>query len=339
MKRREFIAGAGAVATCSSFWPLVARAQQPAKMKRIAIVHPNIDLSDLSITSEHLGYRTLFEELRRRGYSEGRNLVVERYSAAGQTDRYADLARDVVRTNPDLILAIANPLVLSFKEATTKIPLVAVAGNMVASGIVPSLARPGGNITGISTDVGGNDIWGKRLGLLLEATPKSSNARFLTLRSSWERVQGEAVRKEARQLGISLEGALLDGAIDEPQIRNVFTAMKQDRVDALMVIDDAGLFPHRQLIVELAAKDRIPTIYAHRLFVEPGGLMTYSFDLAEMYRHVAEQIDRILKGENPGDIPVFQAARYEFIVNLKTAKALGLELPAALVARADEVIE
>ena len=258
---------------------------------------------------------------------------------AGQTDRYADLARDVIGTNPDLILAIANPLVLSFKETTTKIPLVAVAGNMLGSGIVPSLARPGGNITGISTDVGGNDIWGKRLGLLLEAAPKSSNARFLTLRSSWEKVQGEPVRKEARQLGISLEGALLEGTIDETQIRRVFAAMEQDRVDALMVIDDAGLFPHRQLIVELASKGRIPTIYAHRIFVGPGGLMTYSFDLAEMYRHAAEQIDRILKGEKPGDIPVFQAARYELIVNLKTAKALGLELPAALVARADEVIE
>ena len=130
-------------------------------MKRIAIVHPNIDPSDLSITSEHLGYRTLFEELRRRGYGEGSNLVVERYSAGGQTDRYADLARDVIGTNPDLILAIANPLVLSFKEATTKIPLVAVAGNMVASGIVPSLARPGGNITGISTDVGGKRYLGE----------------------------------------------------------------------------------------------------------------------------------------------------------------------------------
>jgi len=339
MKRREFIAALGGAAASTSLWPLVARAQQPAKMKRIAIVHPNIDVSDLSITSEHLGYRTLFEELRRRGYSEGRNFVVERYSAGGQTDRYADLARDVVRTNPDLILPIANPLVLSFKEATTKIPLVAVAGNMVASGIVPSLARPGGNITGISTDVGGNDIWGKRLALLLEATPKSSNARFLTLRSYWERVQGKAVRQEATQLGISLDGALLDGTIDESQIRRVFNAMEQDRVDALMVLDDVGLFPHRQLIVELAAKSRIPTIYAHRIFVEPGGLMTYSFDLAEMYRHAAGQIDRILRGENSGDIPVFQATRYEFIVNLKTAKALGLELPAALVARADEVIE
>ena len=339
MKRRDFIAGLGAAATCTLLWPLGARAQQAAKIKRIAIVHPNIDVGDLSITSEHLGYRTLFEELRRRGYSEGHNFVVERYSAAGQTDRYADLARDVVRTNPDLILAIANPVVLGFKQATTKIPLVAVAGNMVASGIVPSLAQPGGNITGISTDVGGNEIWGKRLGLLLEAAPKSSNARFLTLRASWERVQSEALRKEASQLGISLEGALLDGAIDESQIRRVFTAMERDRVDALMVIDDAGLFPHRQLIVELAAKSRIPAIYAHRIFVEPGGLMTYSFDLAEMYRHAAGQIDGILRGEKPGDIPVFQAARYELTINLKTAKALGLEIPATLLARADEVIE
>jgi len=339
MRRRDFIAALGAAATGTLAWPLVAGAQQPAKVKRIAIVHPNIDVADLSITSEHLGYRTLFEELRRRGYSEGRNLVVERYSAAGQTDRYADLARDVVRTNPDLVLAIANPVVIGFKQATTKIPLVAVAGNMVASGIVPSLAQPGANITGISTDVGGNDIWGKRLGLLLEAAPKSSNARFLTLRTSWEKVQSEALRKEASQLGILLDGALLDGAIDEPQIRRAFTAMARDRVDALMVIDDAGLFPHRQLIVELASKGRIPAIYAHRIFVEPGGLMTYSFDLAEMYRHAAGQIDGILRGEKPGDIPVFQATRYEFIVNLKTAKALGLEIPPTLLARADEVIE
>jgi putative ABC transport system substrate-binding protein len=115
--------------------------------------------------------------------------------------------------------------------------------------------------------------------------------------------------------------------------------MEQDRADALMVIDDAGLFPYRQLIVELASKSRIPAIYAHRIFVEPGGLMTYSFDLAEMYRNVADQIDKILRGEKPGNIPVFQASRYELIINLKTAKALGLEMPAALVARADEVIE
>jgi putative ABC transport system substrate-binding protein len=176
---------------------------------------------------------------------------------------------------------------------------------------MPSLARPGGNITGISTDVGGFDIWGKRLGLLREASPKSTNARFLTLRSSWEKLQGEAVRNEARQLGISLEGALLDGTVDEGQIRRVFAAMEQDRADALMVIDDAGLFPYRQLIVELASKSRIPAIYAHRIFVEPGGLMTYSFDLAEMYRNVADQIDKILRGEKPGNIPVFQASRYE----------------------------
>jgi len=335
MKRREFIAGIGA----STAWPFAVRAQQPAKAKRIAVVHPNIDVRDLTISSEHLGYRTLFEELRRRGYIEGQNLAVERYSAEGRTDRYSDLARDVVGTNPDLILIIANPLVLSFKEATTSIPLVAVAGNVVASGIMPSLARPGGNITGISTDVGGFDIWGKRLGLLREASPKSTNARFLTLRSSWEKLQGEAVRNEARQLGISLEGALLDGTVDEGQIRHVFAVMEQDRADALMVIDDAGLFPYRQLIVELASKSRIPAIYAHRIFVEPGGLMTYSFDLAEMYRNVADQIDKILKGEKPGNIPVFQASRYELIINLKTAKALGLEMPAALVARADEVIE
>jgi len=332
MRRREFITLVGGAAV----WPLAARAQPT--MKRIAIVHPSINVGELSITSEHQGYRTLFEELSRLGYTEGQTLVVERYSGEGRIDHYADLARDVVRTNPDLIIAIVDPLAVRFKEATTTIPLVTVTGDPVALGLMTSLARPGGNITGISADAG-QDIWGKRLALLLEATPKSSNARFLCLRSVWEMATGEAVRKAAKQLAISLAGTVLDGTLDEGQIRRVFTTMGQDRVDALMVSDSAELFPFRQLIVELAAKARIPAIYSHRYFVEPGGLMTYAVDLADMYSHVASQIDKILKGANPGDIPIYRATRYEFIINLKTAKALGLELPTTLVGRADDVIE
>ncbi len=200
--------------------------------------------------------------------------------------------------NPDLVLAIANPVVLGFMQATTKIPLVAVAGNMVGSEIVPNLARPGGNITASvpmseETKSGASGLVCCLKQRQNRRTPASSPCDFLG------KVQSEALRKEASQLGISLEGALLDGAIDEPQIRRVFTAMERDRVDALMVIDDAGLFPHRQLIVELASKGRIPAIYAHRIFVEPGGLMAYSFDLAEMYRHAAGQIDGILRGGKP----------------------------------------
>jgi putative ABC transport system substrate-binding protein len=334
MKRREFLA----LASGAAAWPVAVRAQQPITIKRIAIAHPSINVSELSITSEHRGYRTLFEELGRLGYLEAHTLFVERFSGEGKAEQYADLAHDVVRTNPDLIIAIVDPLAVRFKEATATIPLITVTGDPVALGLVTTFARPGGNITGISADAG-QDIWGKRLSLLLEATQKSSNARFLCLRSVWEMATGDAVREAAKRLGIPLSGMVLDEAIDESKIRSAFTTMGQDRVDALMVSDSAELFPHRQLIVELAARGRIPAVYSHRYFVESGGLMTYAVDLADMYRHVAGQIDKILKGADPGDIPIYRANRYEFIVNLKAAKALGLELPATLVGRADEVIE
>ena len=334
MKRRAFIGLIGGAAA----WPVAARAQQLTKMRRIAIVHPSINISELSITSEHRGYRTLFEELSRLGHLEAQTLVVERFSGEGRAEHYADLAHDVVRTNPDLIIAIVDPLAVRFKEATATIPLVTVTGDPVALGLVTSFARPGGNITGISADAG-QDIWGKRLSLLLEAAQKLSNARFLCLRSVWEMATGDAVREAAKRLAIPLSGTVLDEVIDEGKIRSAFATMGQDRVDALMVSDSAELFPHRQLIVELAARGRIPAVYSHRYFVEPGGLMTYAVDLADMYRHVAGQIDKILKGVNPGDIPIYRATRYEFIINLKTAKALGLELPATLVGRADEIIE
>ncbi len=334
MKRREFIVGLGAAAT----WPFAARAQQPAKMKRIAFVHPDINVSNLSITSEHRGYRTLFEELRRLGYIEGQNLIVDRYSAEGRTEQYASLADDVVRTNPDLILAITIGLVSKLKAATATIPLVAITGDPVVAGLVPSLARPGGNITGIAS-LAGLEVWGKRLELLLEATPKSSNIRFLTSRYLWESPQGEAIREIARRSGIPLVGALVDGIIDEAQYRRVFAAMEQDRVDGLMLFDAADTFTHRRLLVELAARSRIPAIYTYREFVELGGLMAYSFDLADIYRRVAEQIDKILKGANPGEIPIYQTTRFELAINLKTAKALGLDVPPTLLARADEVIE
>ena len=334
MQRRDFITLLGGAAG----WPLVARAQQPAKMKRIAFVHPSIDVVELSITSEYPGYRAFFKELNRLGYIEGQNLVVERYSGEGRTDHYAELARDVARTSPDVILVTSNVLAVIFKAATATIPLVTVTSNPVAFGLVPSLARPGGNITGVSTD-GGSDIWGKRLGLLLEAIPKPSNVKWLGTRGSWELPEYDQMREAARHLGISVTGALLDGTIDDAQYRHVFAAMEQDRVDAVIVSPESAVVPHRQLIVELAAKSRIPAIYTQRYFVGPGGLMTYSADLAELYRQAADQVDKILGGANPGDIPIYQATRYEFIINLKTAKALGLELPATLIGRADEVIE
>ncbi len=334
MRRRDFITAISGVAVL----PRTVWAQQPTKTKRFAIVHPSIDINELSVNAGHPGYRALFEQLRRLGYVEGQNVIVDRYSGEGRTDQYDDLVRNVMHTSPDLILMISSPLATKFKAATTTTPLLVVVNDPVSQGLVPSISHPGGNVTGVAVTAG-LEVWGKRLSLLLEATPKSSNVCFLTTRLPWEAAIGEAVRLAAAQRGISLTGAVVEGAIDDAAYRRLFVDMKRDRVDALMTLDESVFFPQRQLIVDLAAKYQIPAMYSISFFVEPGGLMTYTYDLAELYRHVAAQADKILRGADPADIPIYQATRYQFSINLKTAKALGLDLPATLLNRADEVVE
>jgi len=198
MRRRDFITALGAAAT----WPLAARAQQSSRMKRIAMVSPAAKIGTMSVNGHRI-YRIFFEELSRLGYVEGQNLVVERYSGEGRTEHYADLARDVVNTHPDLIFSQTTRLALNFKAATTTIPIVATTADPIAGGLVSSLARPGGNMTGVSVDAG-IDVLAKRLALLLEATSKLSNARFLVSQLSWERFVGAAVREASRRLGITL---------------------------------------------------------------------------------------------------------------------------------------
>src|SRR6267142_2339496 len=322
MRRRDFITALGTAAT----WPLAARAQQPTKMKRIAFVHPSNKVSELSVSGSR-SFRVFFEELSRLGYVEGQNLGVERFSGEGRPERYAELARDVVNTHPDLILAVGGRLSLDFKMATTTIPIVTVMFDPIASGLVASIARPGGNITGV-TIAGGLELTGKRMGLLGEAMPKLSTVGFLASRPYWEDPRGAAAREAAKQAGISLKAALMGSAFNEAEYQRVFRSMEQDRADALMVSDEPEHVTYRATIVELAAKGRIPTIYQFREFVEIGGLMAYSIDQADAYRRLANLIDKILRGANPGDIPFYQPTKYELSINLKTAKALGLELPA-----------
>ena len=202
MKRREFVAAlSGAVA-----WPLAARAQQSSGMKRIAVVSPATKIGDMGVNGSRF-YRIFFEELRRLGHVEGQNLVVERYSGEGRIEHYADLARDVVTTHPDLIFSQTRPFASNFKAATTTIPIVTLTSDPIAGGLVSSLARPGGNITGVSVDAG-TDVLGKRLALLLEATSRLSNARYLASQASWEDLQalrcerqadGQALRWQAKR--------------------------------------------------------------------------------------------------------------------------------------------
>src|SRR3979490_1312526 len=277
MRRRDFITALGTAAT----WPLAARAQQPAKMKRIAFVRSAGPVSRISVSSAPQ-YRAFFEELSRLGYVEGQNLGVERYSGEGRPERYAELARDVVNTQPDLILAVGGRLSLDLKMATTTVPIVTMIVDPIALGLVASIARPGGNITGVAI-AAGLEIIGKRMGLLVEAMPKLSTVGYLASRPFWEDVRGSAAREAAKQAGLSLKAALLGSAFDEAEYQRVFRSMEQDRADALMVSDEAENFTNRATIVELAAKGRIPTIYPLRDFVDAGGVVAYSPHQTEIY--------------------------------------------------------
>jgi putative ABC transport system substrate-binding protein len=333
MRRREFIAGLMVAPTIRA-----AMAQQPAKMKRMAIVHPSRKVDELTISGPPV-YKVFFGELSRLGYIEGQNLVVERYSAEGRIERYAGLAREVVGSHPDLIFSPAGTIALLLKPLTTTIPIVATTSDPIAIGLVPSIAHPGGNITGVSVDAG-LELHQKRLGLLAEAIPKLSNAGYLASRAFWERPGSAAaeVREAAKRAGISLTGELLVN-FNEGEYRRALSTLKQDRVDAIMVSEEAEHLTNQVLLVGLIAESSTPAIYPFHEMVEVGGLMAYSVDLADVFRRAAGQIAEILNGTRPGDIPFYQPTRFDLWINLKTAKALGLELPTALLARADNVIE
>jgi putative tryptophan/tyrosine transport system substrate-binding protein len=209
----------------------------------------------------------------------------------------------------------------------------------VTFGIVENLAHPGSNITGISSDAG-PEIWGKRLDLLREATPGTSRVGFLASRSVWESPFGMAsLGVAAERMGISLIGPPLEGTLREQEYRRVFEAMLQGHADALIVSDQAENFTYRRLIVELAATNGLPTIYPYREQVEVGGLMAYAPDLLDIYRRAGGYVDQILKGTKAGEIPIYLAVKFNLVINLKAAKAIGLTVPPTLLLRADEVIE
>jgi putative ABC transport system substrate-binding protein len=334
MKRREFITLLGGAAAA---WPLTARTQQPAKQHRIAIFHPAIPATLITETGGGSAWRAFFAELRRLGYIEGENLIIERYSAEGHHERYADLAREIVTSNPDLIVTGTNPVVIVFKAATSTIPVVAFMLDPLKAGLVTSLARPGGNLTGITLDAG-IEIWGKRLEMLKEAIPSTAKAAFLGMREGWEGSSGQVLRDAGSRLGISLVFMLPQKGTPS-EIERVFAAMEQQRPDAVLVSGEGDLYAHRQLIVELAEKYRLPAMCPYRDYVEAGGLMAYTVDLAELLRRMAVNVHQILKGAKPGDIPIYQPTKFDLLINLKTAKALSLTLPLALLARAAEIIE
>jgi putative tryptophan/tyrosine transport system substrate-binding protein len=335
MRRRAFIAGLGGAAA----WPLVARGQQAGRVYRIAWVHPSAPVSDLTENSGSQAYRAFVGEFRRLGHVEGQNLIFDRYSGEGHPERYEKLARHVVTRRPDVIFAVGNPMARPLKSASATIPIIALVADPVANGLSTSLAHPDGNLTGVSIDAG-IEIWGKRLALLKEMVQGLASTGFLSSKGAWEdAVQGALLRDAARRLSISLVGCTLDGPLQEAEYRRLFAAMTHDRPNALVVSSEPENFTNRAIIVRLAEEAKLPTIYSVREFTELGGLMSYGPDIVDVYRQAARQIDLVLNGAKPSQIPFYQQTKFELVINLKSAKALGLEVPPSLLARADEVIE
>jgi putative ABC transport system substrate-binding protein len=335
MRRREFI---GLVGGAAMAWPLAARAQQPpSASKRLAICSPSEPTALMYEHSDNRYYRALFAELRRLGHIEGQNLIIERYGREKNASGIAATVAEVIRTDPDVIYVIP-PGALDFKRGTAKIPLVALTGDPVAAGLVQSLARPGGNLTGVSVDTGPT-IYVKRIALLREIFPAMSKLCCIALRPQWENVMGPPLRTAWDAAGIGLVSSLIDPPSSEAVYRDAIAQASRDGANAIMVADNPDTLQNRALIVRLIGAAGIPAMYSLPEFVDEGGLIAYSFDLVELNKRVANDIDAILRGANPGEIPYYQASKFELFVSLKTAKALGLTVPETLLASADKVIE
>jgi putative ABC transport system substrate-binding protein len=324
MKRREFITLLGSAAAT---WPLAAGAQQPAKSYRVAYL-ALLAGQDATIVKQRLA------EL---GYNEGKNLVFDLRSAEGQSDRLPQVAADLVKTNPDVIVAgFGTATAKAMQAATATIPVVFTSvGDPIGTGIVKSLSRPGANLTGIHAQA--TDIFGKRLQILEDIAPGiRAIAVLLNQDQPFTTVALPELRIAADARGQRLE--LCDVHTVEQLTTSVAAATKAGAT-ALTVLETPALLGLRREIVDLAAKLRLFAIYTNREFVTAGGLLSYGADRRQLYRRAAELVDKILKGEKPADIPVERPTKFELVINLKTAKALGLSVPDKLLALADEVIE
>ncbi len=309
-------------------WPLAARAQQP-KMPLIGFLGANAASAQTQWTA------ALLQRLRELAWIEGRTVSIEYRWAEGRSDRYTEIAAEFVQLKVNVIVTAGNEAAFAAKQATSVIPIVfAAAGDPVGTGLVASLARPGGNVTGLSIQQ--PDLAGKRLELLRETIPGLRRLAIMANISSPNSVQDmREARATARTLGLEVSTLEIRRAED---IAPAFEALK-GRADALYVCGDPLVNTNRIRINTLALAARVPTMYGFRELVEAGGLMSYGPNFPDLFRRAADFVDKILRGAKPADLPVEQPTKFELVINLKTAKALGLTVPAALLARADEVIE
>lgn len=286
--------------------------------------------------SENSYHRALFAELRRLGHVEGENLIVERYGREKNAADAARIVETVIKSRPDVIYVI-GPGAFLFKQATAAIPIVALTGDPLQQRLIDTLAHPGGNVTGVSVDAGPT-INGKRVALLHEMFPGMNKLAFLTSRFQWEG-QAAAVHAAAKGFGADVVDLPMELPTSAADYRAAIAKAKSQGANAIMVGDNPDTMTNRALIADLVGRAGWPAIYPFAEFIDVGGLMAYSFDLVELFERAADDIDAILRGANPGDIPFYQASKFELSLNLKTAKALSLSVPATLLAAAEKVVE
>jgi putative ABC transport system substrate-binding protein len=329
MNRRSFI---GTLAGGLLAAPLAAEAQEAAKVARIGLLAGNL------ASNPHLP-EAFRQGLRDLGYVEGRNVVIEYRSAEGKLERLPALAAELVALKVDVIVAGSTPQALAAKQATRTLPIVfASAPDPVENGLVTSLARPGGNVTGLSALA--KELVGKRLEQVKQAVPGVSRVAVLWQPGAFgertERDMLKGAEVAARALAVRLQFVEARGPED---FDRAFSDMSRARADALAVSSGAMFIIEGRRLVDLAAKNRLPALYPTRESVDAGGLMSYGPNLADSFRRAAGYVDKILKGAKPGDLPIEEPTKYELVINLKTAKALGLTIPPSLLQRADQVIE
>jgi putative ABC transport system substrate-binding protein len=327
--RRTFLTGTGAALFAT---PFAAEAQQAAKIARIGFLATNL------AATPHLP-EAFLQGLRDLGYVEGRNVVIEYRDAEGKPERLPALAAELVALKVDVIVTGGTPQALAAKQATRTLPIVfASAPDPVESGLVTSLARPGGNVTGLSALA--QELVGKRLEQLKHAVPGVSRVAVLWQPGAFgERTERDMLKEAevaARALGVRLHFVEARGPED---FDRAFSEMTRARAGALAVSSGSMFIIERRRLVDLAAKNRLPALYPTRESVDAGGLMSYGPNLADAFRRAATYVDKILKGAKPGDLPVEQPTKFELVINLKTAKALGLTIPPSLLGRADQVIQ
>jgi putative ABC transport system substrate-binding protein len=334
VKRRDFIASlAIAVLPSSMLWPPAARAQQRArKVYRIGLLLPNTP----AIAADNPRVNAFLQGLRDLGWIEGQNLAIERRFAEGQLGRLGELAAELTRSNVDVIVTAAAPAAKAAKEATATIPIVILdPGDPVGTGLVQSLARPGGNVTGVTSIA--PDLAGKRLALLKEAVPAVTsvavlfNAAIPPAEIAMTELQAAAQKLNLRIAPMAARGP---GGLKE-----TLTTIANEQPDGILVFPDPLTFSNQKAIVNLTIEKKIPALFGAKEFAEIGGLISYGPSYPGMFRRGAHFVDRILKGTKPADLPVEQPTNFELVINLKTARTLGLDIPPMLLARANDVVE